>query len=387
MFWLTLTVWGTLVAVESERRWPYVVLGIGAAMAMATKEQGVGLLAGLAAAILVHRYRAQPKELSAGRRLLAAVWNPPVGAGLLATVIATLIGNNAIVNPMGVINRILDLTGHPIPGVSSRLTPLKFSLFKGFEKEAWYLRQLADVTESTFGLPLFLCAVAGVVYLAVTHRRAALVLLWPAAAYYVISLRTHDLLAVRYALPLVPILAVAAAALCDAVAKRAPRSALALNGGLCILALARAIELLVLLRTDPRYRAEEWMAANAPNNASVEYYQKPVYIPRTAGLRGTAIPLDQRTVAGVQQRQPDLIVLSSAGRKSITHFWNPVWSEGQLLVEQPEARAMLDALESGQLPYRRVATFDQGTWLLRNRITSLSPKISIFQRQTSPARG
>ncbi|HYD50195.1 MAG TPA: hypothetical protein VEB21_17690, partial [Terriglobales bacterium] len=371
----------TIVAIEGERRWPYVLVGTGAAMAMATKEQGIGLLAALAIVILIMRYRQQPATLSAPQRLWGALWSRAIAAGLIATVVATLIGNNALINPMGVVNRILDLTGHPIPGMSSRLTPLHFALFKGAAKESWYLRQLVDVTSSSFGIPIFLCAVAGLAYIAAVHRRASWCLLFPTAVYYFISLRTHDLLTLRYTLPLLPILAVTAGAVCAAAMRRLGRPAHVVVALLAVFSLAQGLDLLWLLRHDSRYQAEAWLAENARRGSRIEYYQKPVYVPRTFGFEGRSVPIDERSVEGVRARQPELIILSSAGRKSITHYWNPKWEEGQLLLERAEARAMLQAIESGELGYRKVASFRQSPLLLRNRITSLAPEITIYQHR------
>ena len=380
LFWLTLTLWATVVAIDSDDRWPYVTLGIGAAMAMATKEQGIGLLAALAVVILVGRFRRQPDDRPLLGRLGGAVWNRQIGAALAATLLATLVGNNALVNPMGIVNRILDLTGHPIPGISSRLTPLKFALFKGAAKEIWYLRQLFDVTVSTFGLPLFLFGCIGLVGLATLNRRAVFCLVWPMLTYYYVSLRTHDLLALRYALPLVPILSVGAGWLASALVRRARILGAVAVGVLLVLSLAQGMELLYLLRTDSRYQAESWLQANASPGSRIEFYQKPVYVPRLSGFDGRAVPLAERTPEGLGSRQPQFIVLSSAGRKSITHYWNPAWEEGKLLLEQPAARAMLDSIEDGQAGYEVVATFQQQPRLLRNRITSLCPEITIYRR-------
>ena len=382
LFWLTLSVWATIACAQGpEKRWPFVVLGAAVAMAMATKEQGFALLLALPVVLLPSLYRAQSAAPTPSRRAWRAVWNRVPGAALVAAVVTMLIASNAIVNPQGVVNRFLDLTGHPIKGMSSRLTPLKFSLFKGIEKELWYLQQLGDVTDSSFGLPLLIAAIGGVVYLLSAQRRAAMFLLVPALAYYFISLRTHDLLVLRYALPLFPILALAAAAVCAAWIGRARRTGIAVASLLCLLGLARAIEVDVLMRTDSRYRVEAWLAEHVPAGGSVEFYQKPVYMPRFVGLQATLIPLDERTIAGVESRRPQLIVLSSASRKGITHFWNPDWTKGSLMIERPAARAFLNALESGKLPYQRVAEFSQEPKLLRLRVTSLCPRITVYQRK------
>jgi len=382
VFWLTLAIWATIAsAQEHDKRWPFVLLGIAAGMAMATKEQGFALLLVLPPLLASVLYRVQADSLAVAMRLWRSTWNRGTRSALLASVVTFAVASNAIINPQGVINRVLDLTGHPTKGMSSRLTPLKFSLFKGIDKEIWYVGQLGDAVESTFGWPLAIVGLAGLAYLLVRRRRAALFLLVPALAYYFISLRTHDLLMLRYALPLFPILALAAAAACTALLARARQVGFAVVALLCLLGLARAVELDLLLSGDSRYRAEAWMAAHVAAGSSIEIYQKPVYLPRFPGYEVDRIGLEERTVAGVAERKPDLIVLSSASRKGITHYWNPDWTSGGLMLERPAARELLDALEAGQLDYQLAAEISQQPWLLRLRITSLCPRIRIYQRK------
>ena len=381
LLWLTLALWATVVATENQQRWPYVVLGIAAAMAMATKEQGFAWLLVLPVILVVYGWRAMPASLAPVRRWWAALWNARTRAGLGAAILTMTLADNAVTNPRGLVNRFLNLTGHQLPGVTARLTPLKFSLFKGGAKEWHYASQLGDVMESTFGLPLLLVVVAGVIYVAWRRPRAACCLLLPAAAYYFVSLRTHDLITLRYTLPLTVIGSLCAGALGAASVASLPRLAGVVLAGLCVLTLARAVELDLLLRHDSRYAAEEWMRGHVPAASVVETYQKPVYLPRLAGLQQRSVPLEERSIEGVTQRRPDFIVISSAAKKGISHRWNPDWRQGHsLLVEAPAAQQFLDALEHERLPYRGVARFEQQPRLLRLRITSLCPDISIFQR-------
>ena len=44
------------------------------------------------------------------------------------------------------------------------------------------------------------------------------------------------------------------------------------------------------------------------------------------------------------------------------------------------AQEMLAALDNGELPYRVAAVFRQPSYVLRNRITSVSPEITIYVR-------
>lgn len=382
LFWLTLSLWATVVAVNSATRWPYLALGAAAGMSMATKEQGFAMLLGLAVVLVVGGVRRQGATGSLPHRLWQATWNASTLSGFAVAMATWLLAGNALLNPTGFLRRLQDLTGNPVPGLSSRVTPVEFSLFKGFAKEGQYLSESFDVLASTFGFPVLLAALAGAVYLPRRRPQAALCLLVPAVAYYLVSLRTHQVLTLRYTLPLMPIVAILAAALCLRLLQSGRRSAVAAVALLSLLAVARAAEMDLLLRWDPRYDAEVWMAESLPPGSRVETYQKPVYLPRFTGFESKLIPLKERSVAGVLERQPEVIVLSSASRKTIHHFWTADWrqGDGSLLTEEPAATEMLRALEAGELPYREVSHFARPPVLLSLRITSVAPEIRIFRR-------
>ena len=382
LFWQTLALWATTVAAQTGKRAGFVVLGIAAAMAVSTKEQAFALLLPLPILVTISRRQA----LGAGQNGLRA-WRAAVcSQGSLACVVAAvgtlLLVNNVLWNPSGFVNRILYLSGRSIPGVSARLAPVEFALFKGSAKEYKYLQQLSDAVQSGLGWPLLIAAMIGAGYLAIRHTRWALLLLTPALAHYYLSLRTLDLITLRYVLPLLVISSVCAGALCAVVLQSRHRTAAAVVvGALCLYGTARAIELDLLLRHDPRYRAEAWLREHVTPGSSVEIYQKPAYLPRFPGLNAKVVPLAERTIDGVTARDPMLIVTSSAAKKGITHRWNPDWRKGNtLLIAEPRAVEFLKALEGGALPYREVARFVQEPRTLRLRITSLCPEIVIYER-------
>lgn len=385
LFWLTLALWAAVVAAQEGTRTPHLILGAAAGMAMATKEQGFAWLLVLPLLLVIGTYGRLPGWHSPARRLWGAAFNTNTLAGLAVSVVTFAVAANAIINPLGVWNRIQDLRGHPVPGISARLTPIEFSFFKGFSKELSYARQLVDVLESSLGPALFVVAVAGLVYLVARRRRAALWLVTPAAVYYLLSLRTHDVLVLRYTLPLLPVLAAAAGAVCVAVWRSRPAIGGILAAGLCLVALGRAVELEGLLLHDPRYAAEKWMAENAAPGAVVEVYQKQVYLPRFRDVTVRDVPMVERGVGPLMVRRPDFLVISSAGRKRVMQTWNTDWRKsGSLLVEDPDAARFLELLEREELPYRVVAHFaSPAPVLLRSRITSLSPEIWIYGRKSS----
>ena len=383
LVWLSLALWSTVVATDGDQRWPYAVLGIAVAMAVSTKEQDLPFLIPLIVILLICKRRLLPVTLGPWRRWWRATWNAQMRVALLAGLVTGVIANNVLMNPQGVVNRVLNLTGHKLPGVTARLTPVEFAFFKGWPKELMYGRQLVDRMESALGLPLFLVAVAGVLFVSRYRSRPAVYLLAPALTYYYLALRTHATqIALRYAVPLLPVFALCAAALCmAAMAGRWRRLAGACVAGLCLLSLARAVEMDLLLQHDARYSAEEWIKNNVRPGSVVEVYQQPTYLPRLARFDVREVPMRERSIGGVRARRPDFIIISSAAKMGIAHRWNPDWRRGNTLVlEQSAARAFLDALETERLPYRRVAHFAQRPALLRLLVTSLCPEISIFQR-------
>jgi hypothetical protein len=385
LFWQTLALWATTVAAQTGKRAAFVVLGIAAAMAVSTKEQAFALLLPLPIIVTIYRWQMRAGQ-SGLRGWRAAVRSPGTLACAVAAVVTVVLVNNVPWNPSGFVNRILYLSGRSIPGVSARLAPVEFALFKGGAKEYKYLEQLFDAVESSLGWPLLVAALSGAGYVAVRHVRWALLLLTPALAHYYLSLRTLDLITLRYVLPLLVIGSVCAGALCAAMLQSKYRGTAAVAVGvLCLVGAARAIELDLLLRDDTRYRAEAWMRDHVASGSAVETYQKPAYLPRFNGLNARLVPLAERTIEGVMARSPALIVTSSAAKEGITHRWNADWrKEHALLVAEPRAVEFLTALESGALPYRAVARFTQQPRILRTRITSLCPEIVIYERATPP---
>ncbi len=379
LFWLILALYCALAAGQTDDWLPWGGLGLAAAMAVATKEQAFAFLLPLPFLVLLSRGR-----VHGGVRVC---WSRPtlvmVGTAIAVAAVAT----NALFNPMGFVSRMAFVLGRPLQPVAVRLLPVEFAWFKG-AKEWQYLSQLWDGVESAFGTLLALLVAAGAV--AILRRpRAAGWLLVPVVAYYYLSLRGMELIALRYLLPLLVVAAVLAALLIEQLDARMPTKVarIAVRGvvlTLALLALARAIELDLLLETDARYQAEAWLEEHLPVGASGEVYQKPTYLPRFRKRWPVSlVPMEARTVHGIREREPDFIVLSSISRRSMFSVWNPDWrSTRTLLLREPEAARMIEAIENGSLGYRRAAVFAQRPRLIRSRITSLCPEISIYVRES-----
>ena len=313
VFFIVLALWATVVAARTDARLPYALLGVAAAMAVSTKEQAFALFLPLPILVVAGRWRDLPATIFGARRYLAAVWNSGTRTAVASTIVTLVVANNVLLNPSGFVRRLIYLSGRPVAGVSARLAPVKFSLFKGVAKEWQYLCQLGDAVESSLGLPLCVLVVGGIAYVVWRRPRAAVFLLAPAVAQYYLSLRTLDLITLRYTLSLSVIGVLCAAALCADLLHRGRYRMLVgiAVGGVCALALARALELDLMLRDDARYQAEVWMRENMPA-ANVEIYQKGTYLPRFKGVAIHKVPLGERTIEGLAERHPGFIVTSSA---------------------------------------------------------------------------
>jgi hypothetical protein len=121
------------------------------------------------------------------------------------------------------------------------------------------------------GVPLLVLGVAGVGLLLARRRRGDVVLTLFALPYF-FGLGLSKVRFLRYTLPLVPVLAIAAAALLERLAAF-PRGKIASRalGGLTVATCATLtlIQLVAMLRPDPRTRAAEWIAANVPPGGKV----------------------------------------------------------------------------------------------------------------------
>lgn len=128
--------------------------------------------------------------------------------------------------------------------------------------------------------PLFLLSLAGALYAAVRRTPMDWIFLAFLVAYYgLIGIGHTDY--VRYADPLLPVLVVLAARFLAAIAPRFRRSGLAFALGVALVGLPALVHDVafdsLLLRTDTRTEAFDWLASNVPAGARVAelYYPGP----------------------------------------------------------------------------------------------------------------
>src|SRR5262249_10563498 len=149
------------------------------------------------------------------------------------------------------------------------------------------------------------------------------------------------LVPVRYTMPLMYVFLLfggaAAAVLVDAARRLRssnahPAATAAVVAGAC-LALLPGIEVDNLLLHDPRYKAETWLRKHVPPAARIETYQRLTYLPRfAAGTKLTQIPVEERSIAKFEARQPDIVVMSSGGRAGLSGRYRRDWKPGSSIM-------------------------------------------------------
>jgi hypothetical protein len=151
--------------------------------------------------------------------------------------------------------------------------------------------------------------------LAVVRLRPAAWLLLPALSYVGVSLLTARFAPVRFALPLVPLLAVFLGELL-AAARHGPRAAAPLALGAVAVALGQALALSVnldlFLLNDSRYLAEAWLREHADPSQRVAVFAPARYLPRAdqLGQELWEVPETKWSAEGLSASGAAWIVLS-----------------------------------------------------------------------------
>ena len=386
MFWIALTVTGTVTTAMRGSQAAALLTGAAAAMALLTKEQSIGALA----AVPIVYFLARP---AAVRRLAWREIGGHIAAAASSFVAVTVVLGDVWWNPVGYINRWRFLLGTLPAAIREKYAPYQMMVQvpKGFSlthEAAQALKALSAVAHAVT-LPIAVMAVVGIAAAVWRRPRSAAIPLVVCAAYYLLTVRATVVLQVRYTMPLLFFTIMFAAVAIDAIwqmmrdagpALRAASSVMIVAALAC--ALLPGIEVTRLLVHDPRYAAEAWLKAHVPPAARVEIYQPETYLPRfNDHLDVKRIAVEERTVDAFRQRRPDFIVLSGGGRAGLTGHYAKDWHPGEpVFVDLEAAKDFFRQLQSEQLGYHPVAQFRTPMRWITPRINSLNPQITIFAR-------
>ncbi|GIW43735.1 MAG: hypothetical protein KatS3mg077_1017 [Candidatus Binatia bacterium] len=381
LFWLALCCCAVLWSARTDSRRATVLAGAGAAMALLTKEQGIGFLLAMPVVwVLTRSWR--PNSLG-----WAGAWRH-ASAGALAFAVVTVIVANVLWNPAGYVNRWRFLLGTLPAETREKYAPYQFltqvpQTFSLAREAAKFERSLSSVMH-VMQPAAAAAAGVGVVLCAWLAPRAVVALGLAGLTYYLASLRALELVQVRYVLPLAFVACLAVGGIGALIERRGVhRIGAVMLAVWALVALAPGVETVRLLLSDPRYAAERWFAAHGPaHGVRAEIYQPLTYLPRfPLNWEVKRVRLAERTREKFLARMPDLVVLSSAGSAGLTGTYRRQRQPGESFFEEsPAAQDFIRALRAGELGYDLAAEFQTPTWL-RSRIPSLNPKISVYRRR------
>ncbi|GBD27606.1 hypothetical protein HRbin30_02958 [bacterium HR30] len=383
LFWLALCCCATLWSARKDSRAASAVAGLAAAMALLTKEQGVGFLVAMPVVWLLAAYDWQ------GRVSWQQVRQHALLAGVVFLVTTAVVAN-VLWNPSGYFNRWRFLAGTLPPEIQEKYAPYRFlthvpQAFSLGREGAKIQKALAMVGHSLTPIVAAAALVGTLIWLRLRWRALLSLGVIP-VCYYAASLRALELVQLRYVLPLTYVAALLVGGIGALVERRRSSLLLWLLPLWGIMALAPGVETVRLLLKDPRYVAEAWLAAHWPKQGvRVEIYQPLTYLPRfPANWVVDKVSLRDRTKELFLQRAPDLVVLSSAGRAGLTGTYRRDWRPGEpFFSESSQARELFRALAAGELGYELGAQFATPSWL-ETRIPSLNPTISVYRRKGGP---
>lgn len=313
--------------------------------------------------------------------------------------------SGAFINPSGVWHRIHFLTRGMPDAMQLQYSP-RFSHVgsvapKRLATELAHIGKTLRSVAASLGWPLAIAAAIGAI--ASGWRRPGAFFVLVSVGYYALSVRTFEMLRARYVMPLAIVGCVLAAFTLDWGVRRMPgvagRRLMALLTALFVIySGARGVDATRLLCDDSRYAAEQWLRANASLGAAIEVYQRPAYLPRFgSSARPARIAFDHISIPEFLSRQPDFVVLSSAGVAGVTTKYRRAGEDGEdhadravswrratgeaIAFEYARNRAFVDALEGGCLGYILAVHFETPPWLAEPTIGSLAAKIRIYQRR------
>jgi hypothetical protein len=397
IFWMLLAFMAATRLADGDyaRRW-WILLGVGAAMSVSTKELGAGFFVALPPVILIAALirRSPAKEILRGGLAAAA-----------ATVVVMLVANAVFLNPLGFAHRVGFLTQTLPAEVALKYAPYYFPIALGAGRDmASELAQLelaGNRLLTSVGLPTALFAIAGVIIALRRRPWWAILALAAGTTFYLLGARAMLSLSIRYVLPAALLTCafagIAVGALIDS--RRLRPFGIAVAAVFVLYIFAYGWDVNRMFVGDPRYAAEAWLEANTTDTQTIEVYQRPTYLPRPPeGVELLRIAFDKRSVKELHERAPDFVLLSSAGLSGVTVEYKKDWKSDDYADDEwiPSQRAtdgtimnykrranveLLEGLRDGSIGYAKAAEFSLEPWIERPLIQSLNPKITIYARE------
>ena len=361
-----------------------LTLGVAAGLAAATKEPALGLFAAVPLVMF-----AVPRP--GGTAFPWRTW----GIAALAGFLALGIGSGLFIDPVRYYRHLLELTGR-VESVPNAVS-LYFALPMTAAGHVAALKFQAVGLSHMLTLTGVVLAVAGIAWFVPRSRQARLLFL-PAltySAFVFFLLRAEQ---IRYLMPLGFVFALFAGAAVDAALRspirmRAAAAAILFAATVSVGTL-RLIDLTYAMLRDSRYEAAEWMASRLVPGDRVEYFGatgKLPQVPAGVAIGRATLYEGMHTLHDTSAARADAIVAEWLTRRPSMVIVIP--DNSSLAPDSPIDGTMppslFRALESGTLPYRRVARFERAPllpWVRRPRLDypMVNPPVHIYAASITP---
>jgi Dolichyl-phosphate-mannose-protein mannosyltransferase len=366
LFWWLLSLLFLIRVLGGHRLLDYLGLGVAAALAVGTKDQAYGLFV-LVGPLLVWSRHDRDREKGWLRAFLAPELPLAVAVGAL------------------VLQAIYGLPGNA-EGLRAHIRLITGSASQDFREfpntiagHAGLLVSTVRNTAFVMGVPAFLAALVGIVLAVRRMDRRLLVMLVPAASYYLffmsVALYCYD----RFVLPIAIVLAFFAG---DLLGRMARHDLWGKTATVAVLmyGLARAISVNVMMANDSRFAAEKWLEKHG-GEALVAMIGPPEYLPRSEGLNARSVGPAQ---ARLEKVAPEIVVTNA--------------DYAERADEGGDEQALYRGLEAGTLGYKRVWSHrfhspymmirsedlaDRPGQPLRSNLDKVNPEIRIYRRETA----
>jgi 4-amino-4-deoxy-L-arabinose transferase-like glycosyltransferase len=377
LFWALLALWAYARVIRVGGHRNFILLGVGSALAIATKDQAYALFTLMPAAVLWAHYRLhQPSAPTLSQVVPWLVHRHLVSAGL-GFVAAFTLGNNLLFNfPRFVLHlqfllrnptldRYLDPTA---PGDYLRL----------FQLTLYYL-------QAAMGWPIFVLAGLGLLHVLWRHRASSWPLMLPLLSYYGLFIFGNLFYVhARHMLPVAILLAPFVGKLVNDLLENPALPRWALCGMLAATYTYSAVygfSVNLTLICDSRQQSADWLSVHAPVGSQIEVYSPRLFLPRyLEDYRVEAARFDlahQEYSDGLRRRQPDFVIVTEQQYRPGADL-----PESMAYASAAQTNPILLALLSGKLGYRLEASFKYKLhdWLFADVIYGQNPRVLIFKR-------
>jgi 4-amino-4-deoxy-L-arabinose transferase-like glycosyltransferase len=278
LFWFSLGLYSYISLIYEPKAKYYIMLGLFAAFAFATKNSIYAAFIGIAVVILCVNFI---RKYESNKNLLSAAANTidlNILYGLIIVVVATLLIFNPITNWEGF---MFHIDRHSLRSVRGswviRDAPSKI---QGHIELIYHY--MVYIFQSN-GPLVFVLLMGGIIYCLIKNPWQSSIIFVPIVSYYIFFLRIHGTHHLRYMLPIyIPLLWFAGKLSSDLFSVRSRFKVLWIILITLILlhSLFYGASVNILYVNDPRYHAEEWINQNIPDRSIILAIDPEYSLPR-----------------------------------------------------------------------------------------------------------